>query len=193
MKSTKVIAGLGVVAALGMAVMPFAGAFAEGETKTGNVTVKYTINDNLSLALDSATQEAVITAGTPHTTLTSTATVKGNSAYTLSVKSEGADANLDNGNGATIAPMTTAAETPDAGKWGIKVATTTGANNVFGANFNGVDTTGKVIMDRQTLTGVLPETGDVATVTYGVHAANNQSAGVYKDVLTYTVAAVVSE
>jgi hypothetical protein len=191
MKSTKVIAGLGVVAALGMAVMPFAGAFAE---KTGNVTVKYTINDNLSLTLNGETKTATITAGTPDTTLSSTAKVEGNSAYTLAVKSDGKDANLDNGKGATIAPMTTAAASLEEGKWGIKVATTEGARNVLGAeNFNGVDTTGKVIMDRQTLTGLLPTDGDIATVTYGVHAADNQSAGVYQDTLIYTVAAVVSQ
>lgn len=35
MKSTKIIAGLGVVAALGMAVMPFGGAFAADEGNTG--------------------------------------------------------------------------------------------------------------------------------------------------------------
>ena len=99
--TAKIIKGLGVAAALGMAVMPLA-AFAATDSKEAEVTV--TINPSIALALDNTKGNATLnanesTAATGHAykdNFYTVAKVSTNAAagYTVSVKDKEADASL---------------------------------------------------------------------------------------------------
>ena len=147
-KSTKIIAGLGVVAALGMAVMPLAGTFAESHDPaqaspvTNDVTVRYSIDETLSMTINNGTSAIThdkvdITSSTSDNSVQDTIKVSTNAekGYTLTVKEKdgtGTDGALKNGNGATIAPFASATALGSTAGWGLAV-TTAGTAGVFPA------------------------------------------------------------
>lgn len=167
-KMSKVIAGLGVVAALGVAALPMASYAADKA-----ITVNASIDDSLSLTVDKEAVSMSLMNGGAIVTDTVTATVSTNSlgGYTLTAK--GTDlAGQD-----TISAKTIPAGVPTQGTsaWGVSAALTSGY---------------KGLSAQVTLGG-----SDVAAheedtvITFGASANATQEAGSYRGTATLTATA----
>ena len=203
-KSTKLIAGLGVVAALGMAVMPLAGAFAEASV-TGtpaDVTVAFEIEDSLAMSIVDGSvvpsAHTVISAGDSLDTKTSDVKITGNTNYRVTVIDKDTNNALDNGAGGTVAAFsnTTASALTSTG-WGLALnAAMPDANHtsdlvVSTSGYKGVDvSTGTALKVVERTNTAASFTDDTTTVKYGIKTASDQPSGVYEDTITYTLAAI---
>ena len=189
-KSNKVIAGLGVAAALGMAVMPFAGAFALDPTSattddSADVEVEIIIDSAIALSVDAAKVSTNMDTSDADETLSTAVTVSTNDVdgYTLTV----IDADATNAltatgvTGGTIAAYTSPVSAPTAGTagWGLK------GGDV--SQYTGVPvSTGTALTLKAN--GTAQAADEVTNVTYGVATAANQPTGTYSDTITYTAA-----
>ncbi len=208
-KTIKALAVLGVVAGLGVAALPIAGASAAeiidgegGDTKDGVVTDDTTFTLDLAdkLSITASTNAVAITpaegvtyAGSyqaePMTVKVYTRNAKG---YKLTiVGSAGSEQNnatvkdaLTNEKGNTIAAGTLG-DADTASSWGYKAQTTIqgGTISALPDTWTAVSTTDTQIMtsDKNTLEG-----GDVATLTFGAKIVDGQAAGTYKGKVTFT-------
>lgn len=209
-KTIKALAVLGVVAGLGVAALPIAGASAaEKDTTDDPITNTSSVSDDTTFTLD-LEDKLSINASTnavtfnPATTgavsglfnaddMTVTVITRNSGGYKLTmVGSAGTDQN----NAKTVNALTnekgdeiiagnvtgTAAST-----WGFKVATNiNGTETAAGTEYKGVaaaDGADAVIMQSTTTTKA---TGDVATLTFGANIIDGQAAGTYKGKVTFT-------
>lgn len=199
-KSTKVIAGLGVVAALGVAALPVA-SFA---VTTGDVPLSITVQSKLGLAVQTTTAPVHKTdPGKAIATAASTLTATSNDVHGYTITATGtADTNGltlkgADGNSYTIAPIseadgvaiTNGADISEAGSsWGIKLGAAygTGESGDFAADvYKGV-TDGATVV--KSTSSVYPES-PVTTVNYGFIIGDDAPVDTYTGSITYTIAA----
>lgn len=176
---TKLIAGLGVVAGLGAAMLPL-GSYAASEQ---NVELSVTVGQALSVALSGSTHAisnmAVNTADT--NTMKDTVSVTCNSpqGYSLKLANTTADTALKTTDGKSIPAL--AAEgplNPGTSAWGVQIDGT--------GNFKPVPANTSP-MEIKTKNNAV--TNDATQVVYGVSVAPEQAPGEYKASLKYTVVA----
>lgn len=208
-KTIKALAVLGVVAGLGIAALPIAGASAtvvtDGEgsdTKDGIVatdtTFSLTLDDKLSITTNASdvtlAPETGVTYAGQYTGADMTVTVetRNSKGYQLTmIGSAGTDQNnatvvngLTNEKGDVIAAGDLTGTTST---WGYKVATnilgTTVAAPEAWTGVANADGASAIIMesDKPTLSD-----GDVATLTFGAKIVDGQAAGTYKGKVTFT-------
>ncbi len=195
--SKKLIAGLGVVAGLGVAMLPLT-SYAEviDNATTGNV-VRVKVSDTIAVTVTetyadgnaiSVNQGEENLAG-----LTHAVRVKGNTYndYTLSVyaKDEQTALKHTQKNTNTIPTLTAAADSLTAGSWGYQFSTTAGGSTYNGqwkpiqasANENAVIHPANGVKDAPY--------DETWSVKYGVKAAENQLSGTYEATVIYKAAA----
>ena len=182
-KTSKTIAALGMVAALGVAALPF-GAFALDPTidvadDTGNVDLSVTISEAIALSLDASSKSTSMDTSDKDETMQTTATVSTNSldGYTLTVKDSDTTTALTSANSDTIPTGTSIAAGTSA--WGIKG----GDLSAYTAMVASTGTAITVVAN-----GTASASDETTTVTYGVSTAANQASGTYTDTITYTAA-----
>lgn len=202
-KSKNIIAGLGVVAGLGMALLPL-GAFAANE-QTGTQVVRATVGEVFELTVTSNKTDmtktgtgtlAVTPKGSANAELTHTVNVKGNlyKGYDLKLSSVDSSTDLkfvkddsqDFGAAARYDTSTKIATgttlSGDVSAWAYKKSETSGS-------FTGDWTTIKAVASPDTLksneNAGHASFDDTVYVNYGVYAAENQAAGVYEAEVIY--------
>ena len=183
-KLNKVIAGLGVVAGLGVALAPVA-SFADG-TSAGSDTVNITVNSDCAIKsgttsfggtfagtdVPGATVEATMSSGTS----TVTFACSENSKVTVSASTSG----LTYGSADTIAADHLAVKVSGDGNMVARAAFT-------GSNYGALATTEQIIAD-----GTAPAGGEMVLTVDGYQATlkPNQKPGVYTGTVAYTYALV---
>lgn len=184
-KSNKIIAGLGVAAALGVAAMPFAGAFALAPTpgatsESENVEVEVIIDSAIALDVDAAKVSVNMDTNDKDETMQTVATVSTNDldGYTLTVKDSD-----------TTTALTSAAS--DTIPTGTSIVAGTSAWGIKGGDLSSY--TAMVASDSQApvtilANGTAEAADETTTITYGVSTANNQATGTYTDTIVYTAA-----
>lgn len=219
-KTKNIIAGLGVVAGLGMAMLPL-GAFAldDSESHTIRATIADTIeltvatNSEVTLEDGSKISRVAVEAGQLNPTLVHTLTVNSNvrGGYDLKMSSENnalrlitawdsenEDVATDYSNTYKINSITEAnALTGDNYGWGFKIKESAAE---YGENYNPIPTTEVSIFDAER-DGNTEEGGkgayrtgsysDVYNVQYGIRPAADQVAGAYEATVTYRAVANV--
>lgn len=171
----KIIAGLGVATALGIAALPVAGTFAE----SANVDV--TVNVGATIAISAASPAAVsMTPGQKTSSNAANITVSTNSAggYKLTVKDADTNTALVNANG-TIPAVSGALEAGTAG-WNI-----TGGDLVNVA----ISTEDQTVKTNTNSTHTAIA-NDVTAMTYNFATGDAQVTGEYKDTIVYTATAL---
>ena len=206
MKSTKIIAGLGVAAALGVAALPVA-TFAEGEPAdaTGTVNLSATVSSDLTLTIATGGTSidfgSALSAGASSTAsgATSVITVATNwpNGYELKGTSTGDLTSTDNqDNIAEFATASTITGTGAADGWGAAIAlgndvefdTTSAFNNLAAGQYLGFNgSTGRVIDKKAAQEGAI---SNEYTVSYGLKTKADQASGTYTGTITYTATAV---
>jgi len=177
MKSTKIIAALGVAAGLGASMLPVAGFAATSESS--EETVKLVVAESVSIAVD-ATENSTdadandkATSETPTTITAATSSTKGLNITVIDKDETTALVNGDNAK-ATI-PAVDGKLTAGTAGW----------------NITGGDLTNKAVpaSTGTALTVYKGTTNEEKTVSmnYNFATASNQQAGTYTDVITYTV------
>ncbi|MBQ6320784.1 hypothetical protein IJI17_00985 [Candidatus Saccharibacteria bacterium] len=195
--SKKLIAGLGVVAGLGVAMLPLTSyAVDPSDATTGNV-VRVNVADTISVSVTEAyaSGNAIAVNQNDENTsgLTHTVTVAGNTYndYTLSVYAKDGETALKHTNvaGATIPTLTAAASSLTAGSWGYQYATAAG-----GSTYNGTWQPVQASANEAARIHTASGTKDSAysedwSVKYGVKTAETQLAGTYEATVIYTATA----
>lgn len=200
-KSTKIIAALGVAAGLGIAALPAGSIFAQTLTpldlttntkQSQNVTVSLTVGEAITLGVQNvkcATTDGAADAGA-EVSLTVKATgscshaVAGSTnaaaGYTLSVKDADTNTALMLDGGADIAQNKIVAQGGALG----------GDPWVAGWNLSGGDLAANTAITtaNQTVKSRATAGEDEFTMTYNFATRADQNAGLYKDVITYTIA-----
>lgn len=172
----KIIAGLGVATALGVAALPVAGTFAE------SASVDVTVNVGSTIAI-SADSPAAVTMNPDQKTSSNAAnvTVSTNSlnGYTLSVKDADSNTALVNGNGDTIPALGGALSAGTAG-W-----------NITGGNLNNaaISATDQVVKTNNN-SNHTAIANDVTAMTYNFATGTAQMQGTYVDTIIYTATAL---
>ncbi len=188
------IAGAGI-AALGLAVVPFAGVFADIRTMTDTINVTVNPECTFSKASDSDTPSAhgyskTLAANSEVTTVgTTTMVVKCNDAtgYKVSVNSDDKKPGdlvgpAKSGTGNETIPFATGALTKGTAGWNAATTATTvsGTTKTETAYLSA----GATVLSSNTMT---PAAGDTATIKYDVATSTNQAAGTYTGSITYTL------
>ena len=201
-KSTKIIAALGVAAGLGIAALPAGSIFAQSSLtpldlttntkQSQNVTVSLTVGEAITLGVQNvkcATTDGAADAGA-EVSLTVKATgscshaVAGSTnaaaGYTLSVKDADTNTALMLDGGADIAQNKIVAQGGALG----------GDPWVAGWNLSGGDLAANTAITtaNQTVKSRATAGEDEFTMTYNFATRVDQNAGLYKDVITYTIA-----
>ena len=183
LKNTNIIAALGVAAGLGMAAMPAAGVFADGEQKSTEVVLGVTVDGSIAINVSPNDVTSVImmpddinTSMASHITV-KTSAVKG---YTLKIRDKDDNLNLVNetDNTKIIAPSDSALEAGVSG-WNYTVTTNGGsklANRKISASDIEIDSTDKA-------------GSGTTVVTYNVATSSDQTSGTYTDTVIYTAVA----
>ncbi|MBQ8992085.1 hypothetical protein IJ090_01460 [Candidatus Saccharibacteria bacterium] len=174
MKTKQMFVGLGVVAALGAAVVPMT-SYAVTDSDSKAVNVQLSVGSTITMALDSSSVSAAVLTSESSEDKTTIATVTSNSAsgYTLS-------AETSSSNGALIG------EDPD------NTIAYVGAN--YGSASEGwalsVDDTFKAISGKKISLATSDNVADNedTTVTYHFKTAATTTPDVYTTTLTYTAA-----
>lgn len=195
-KLTTAIATLGVVAGLGVAALPLS-SYAEGSAETTQ-KLKATIDESISIEATGSDAEGnpstdnvvdlglVTLGGNPVTGAGALKVMTNNpSGYTVSVKVEGADTNMNNvttGGSGTIANGT---PTKGTSAWGLKGGTGREYQAPFKGAYGAVTNADQAYY--KTTAGSAAD-GDVIDTNYGVSASADQEAGVYEVELTFTAA-----
>lgn len=201
-KSTKIIAALGVAAGLGIAALPAGSIFAQTLTpldlttntkQSQDVTVSLTVGEAITLGVENvkcATTDGAATEGA-EVSLTVKATgscshaVAGSTnaaaGYTLSVKDGDSETALTlNGAATSVAQDKIVAQGGALG----------GDSWVAGWNLSGgdLDANTAITDQNQTVKSRATAGEDEFTMTYNFATRTDQNAGLYKDVITYTIA-----
>ncbi len=175
-KMSKVIAGLGVVAALGVAALPMASYAAVTTGSTGDVEITTSIAGTLSLTASDVNIPALTNNGDVQTGVSNIVVTSNNiSGYTLNIKAD--DPTLSSDSGDTIdagAP----AQTTSA--WGYKAW---GTGTAEGTDYTGVTTTDAAVKKTAAPTA---HDGDKWALTFGASADSSQAAGNYSGTVTLT-------
>lgn len=195
--SKKVIAGLGVVAGLGVAMLPLT-TFADevSDTTEGNV-VRVKVSDTIAVTVTETYAESnaiSVNQGEQNVAgLTHAVKVKGNTRndYTLSVYAGSAGTALKHTakDTNTIPTLAEDSETLSAGSWGYQFSTAAG-----GSTYNG---TWKPVQASANADAIIHGANGVKdapyeetwNVKYGVKAAENQLSGTYEATVIYKAAA----
>ena len=195
-KSTKLVAALGVAAGIGVAALPF-GAFAYTVTPyvtspdKAEVTVELKVNKAVGIAVasgrsaDGSTggRETTCTASNtlPHTTgtCTHTVTIGANTPATLTLKDADTTTDLTGPTGSAAIPARGGNLTAGTAGWNIS-----GGNLSANTAIVASDADSPLTVSTLSAAGV----ADVE-MTYNFATADNQMAGTYSDVITYTIAA----
>lgn len=201
-KSTKIIAALGVAAGLGIAALPAGSIFAQSLTpldlknntkQSQDVTVSLTVGEAITLGVEnvvcattgeenpsgaavSLTVKA--TGSCSHAVAGSTNAAAG---YTLSVKDKDSETALTlNGEATSVAQSKIVAQGGALG----------GDPWVAGWNLSGGDLAANTAITaaNQTVKTRATAGEDLFTMTYNFATRADQNAGLYKDVITYTIA-----
>jgi len=185
-KSTKIVAALGIAAGIGIAALPL-GTFALNPDATSpatkDVEVELTISSGVGIASskDKCTAEMLPNATT---TCAHTVTIASNTGSAkLEVASKEGDSNLtkDASNYIESAAGEVAAGTS---KWNITATGGTVSSAVTNAVVPGATDTA-LLLHSGAFTG-----DKVVDITYNFGTSASQVAGVYSDILTYTVTAL---
>lgn len=202
-KSKNIIAGLGVVAGLGMALLPL-GAFAEDPalTRTNSQVVRATVAEEFTLTVTSSDTTMTETgAGTVSLT-------RGGSADTTLIHTVNVNGNLYKGYDLTMYGTTDLLRVVDASKdfgandrydSSTKIATGTtlsGNTSAWGykknVNNGGYDESYNTIKAQSSADTLYSNANashvsfnDTVLVNFGIYAASNQAAGIYEGTVTY--------
>lgn len=220
-KSTKIVAGLGVAAALGIAAVPVA-SFAVTDL-SGTVDITATIADSFSMTIDTKTASQAGTAGNAidfgevavnstdtagSTTLVVTTNIP--DGYNLKAFATGAaghETALHNAEADADIPgyASLSALTAGTAGWGIKVsavekdvadAGAAAARALNGGVFDGTQylapTTAGAIIDSIAADSISAMHEVTYTVDYGIATSANQAAGTYAGQVTYTATPVIA-
>ncbi len=195
-KIAKSMAILGVVAGLGVAALPLSSYAAEGSVRSGDVTVRVTVDSSLAVASsESDINLGTINSGTPVREGTTNVTVSGSSQLNWQLSIEDKDANnaltLTDADGAILSGAADGTQKISAGapakgtsNWGFMGGTVTsfeavpvaGAGTVFATGTFGADASAENLGT------------DTTTVTFGVSAGPGLEDGVYKDTVVFIAA-----
>lgn len=195
---TKIFAGIGIVAGLGMAILPISSYAA-----TQDVDVSFKINPTLGgdetiCSTASNVADGGISAGLT-AEVTCVLSYSANGGATVSIVDADSNNALTGTNVAnTIAAFSTTANLPSltAGSegWGYKFAATTAGATTGGltaianaANYNGVPTGTALVVGSNTS----PVTSAVGTFTFGVQTAVTTEADTYSDTVTIAITPAV--
>ncbi|MBQ9017407.1 hypothetical protein IJ103_04215 [Candidatus Saccharibacteria bacterium] len=205
MKSTKIIAGLGVAAALGVAALPVA-TFAT--TNTHTTTVNATIADSLTITINDVPAEAGastsdtinfngVVAGTAYENAGSTKIEVATNiptGYTLSAVSP--TALSYSGQEATFAAAATpftisegASNRATTSEWGIHVAKTGSGTTLSGTSYKDL-TAGQYVAvagEIDAVSGLNADVDNTYTISYGLNAKTGMPSGDYAGSIQYTV------
>ena len=171
MKTKQMFVGLGVVAALGAAIVPMASYAADSSSE--NVTVTLKVGSTISMALDSTTVTEEVISGGESTSKNTVATVTTNSAtgYTIVANPSPATGALTSGEGNTIAYVGSDYSTATEG-WALSV----------GGTFKDLDTTeGTIALFSSDTTADSEET----TIDYNFKTDAETPSGDYATTLEY--------
>jgi hypothetical protein len=201
-KSTKIIAALGVAAGLGIAALPAGAIFADDNVliplvltsntkQSQDVTVSLTVGEAITLGVQNvkcATTDGAATTGdavnlTVKATGSCSHRIAGSTnkatGYTLSVKDKDDNTALMLDGGADIAQNKIVSQDGVLG----------GTDWVAGWNLNGGALENKgITTENQTVKSRATAGEDEFTMTYNFATRADQNAGLYKDVITYTIA-----
>lgn len=171
----KIIAGLGVATALGIAALPVAGTFAaDPASATANVDVTVNVGATIAIATDGPAAVSM----TPNQTASSTGTVTVSTnnlgGYKLSVK----DADSD------LALKTAGDEIPALG--GTLTAGTAGWNISGGSLSNTAIKATDQTVKENTNSANAAISNEVTSMTYNFATKNGQLQGQYVDTIVYT-------
>ena len=188
---SKAVVALGVVAGLGVAILPLSTYAANPEDVTVQFQVSPTISGGASIC--SAADGGALTAGTTKT-VTCDIGYSANSASSVSIKDKDSNLNLVSGanNIAPIAtPVADIATTAGTAGWGYKFAVTAagaGSNGLTAvaaaANYAGI-TASAVAVGNATAA----VTNAAGTFTFGVSTAESTPSGTYSDIVTVAITA----
>lgn len=199
-KMTKTVAALGVVAGLGVAMLPV-GAFAApadngaiyGNPATQNVTFQAEVDDYIQITVAEAQVVAADAATTAKNAAGSTTfAIKSNNAsgYTGTI----AASTLDNGSASAVMLGNTATNkipggtAPVAGTsaWGYKIIVPTGVTGNTVNSMTGATTDAKTFADK---TGATAAAGDSYTLDFEASVSASQAADTYTGQVTLTATA----
>ncbi len=178
--TTKAIVTLGVIAGLGVSILP-ATSYAAAE----DVTVNFGVTSTLSGDMVCATSTTAT--GAAGTQLSSTCAISGssNNGMTFQIKDKDSTLNLVS-SGNTIAPIAAVESTTGnltQNGWGYKLSGATGATIATGYDkFNPITASNVTILTA-------PAGSATATLNFAAKTALSQAVGTYSDVVTVTVTA----
>ena len=192
LNSKRIIAGLGVVAGLGVAMLPLT-SYADTVSDTSDAeTITVNVADTISVSVSAtyASGSAIaVNQGEENTAgLTHTVTVAGNTYndYTLTVAASNTNLVHSSVSSATIPTLSEASSTLSAGSWGYQYTTAAGGS-AYNGTWQPLSTSGSTI---HSASGTKSTTySEDWGVKYGVKAAENQLSGTYTTTVTYTATA----
>lgn len=199
-KTSKIIATLGVAAGLGVALLPVASHATDPSDTTDGNQVKVNVADTIEVTVTEAYKTGSAIAvdnsnsfksedGLVHTVNVSGTTYND---YDLTMYESAHNGALTHtGGSATIPSLTAAADELSKGSWGVKFS---GKNNeTYSTQWNGVGTsTAQTAIYTHTSTKHTTDYDDDFKVKYGVYAADNQLAGEYTATIVYSATAAAS-
>ena len=212
-KSTKVIAGLGVVAALGVAALPLASFATSGDY--GTVAVSATVPDAISMTIDGTATtgsgvagnavafgnvaQGAIAVSDGSTIQNNVTVISSNAAYNFKVTNTSAGTNgALKSTTSEIAPFATATK-PATGQstsgWGFRVTKTGGAISATAYDdatlMDGSDKTYIGVPTTETTLDAVNAPAAAVTGTYtmeyGLQVSDSQASGTYNGSITYKV------
>ena len=178
----KIIAGLGVVTALGIAALPVAGTFAADPASAGD-EVTVTVNVGATIAI-SADSPATVTMTPNQKTSSNAANVRvstnNTGGYMLTVKDGDTNTNLVNANANDVIPAVDGALNAGTAGW-----------NISGGNLSNkaVLTTEQTVKTNSN-SGHTAISNDVTAMTYNFATKDAQMQGQYVDTIVYTATAL---
>ncbi len=180
------IAGAGI-AALGLAVVPFAGVFAAGPDDTITDNISVTVNSTCTFDKTGGSSRTVtfddMTVGQQKTATSSLKVVCNNvSGYTVNGEFTDLTNNVPtSGTKDTMSFKDAKVAAAGDGKWSATITPTIGGTKGTAVNA----TSGEKIFESNTYTQTL--TGDTASIIYTIGTRDNQTAGTYTGTATYTL------
>lgn len=174
MKTKQMFVGLGVVAALGAAIVPMASYAVDSDSE--NVTVTLKVGSTIAMSLDSSTVSEEVLSGGSSDSKTTVATVTTNSAtgYTLSATPTPDTGALTSGEGNTIAYVGTNYASATEG-WALSV----------GGTFKNLDTSeGSIALFSSNTTA----DSEATTINYNFKTDAETPSGDYTATLEYVAA-----
>lgn len=206
-KSSKLIAGLGVVAGLGVALAPL-GAFADVATPTRTDVIRFTNSEACTVnnvALDGTTVDLynyydgevtpgnvvtldatkIVDASDPETSATEQVfTIKCNSATGYRVVANATNPTGQDANNTSVTVPAGTAIDGNTSFWAAQVTATGNLTSTNGANFFAINASNQKVASNAAGSAAA---GDSFTVAYKIGAANALKAGRYEGQVVYTI------